>query len=421
MKTNRKTFYPCLSGLLCCLSLWIGQAQAAVPTTPTSTSPGSATSPGTTLSGNTVTLTWDMVSGATYYTVFVRDVATDTLVVNITTPSASHLATLKAGKQYRWNVVAGNTAGKSDYTAVRFFQTPEGETIRKGVDYFSAKPPPIPGKLKAAGYDFVIRYVSHTAESEKNITADEARDLQAAELDIIVIFESFEGRMKGGKTAGVEDAKSAVTQATAAGAPENFFCYFACDYAAPLGDQPLIDAYLDGAASVLGGVNRVGFYGGYSQVKRVLDAGKAAKAWQTTSFSDGMDPRISLYQYKHDVPIPGVLGRYDMNEGYGADLGQWTVSPPSAPNANPPASFPSFASIDGTTRPSTPPSLGYTRQGNNLVLSWSTNDPAFKLEYATHLPASIWSSNQVSPSVVSGQYIVTIAITGDIKFYRLKK
>jgi hypothetical protein len=77
--------------------------------------------------------------------------------------------------------------------------------------------------------------------------------------------------------------------------------------------------------------------------------------------------------------------------------------------------------INVTTSPSTLPSLGYTRQGNILVLSWPTNDPAFKLEYATNLPASIWISNSITPSIVSGQYTITNPIITGNKFFRLTK
>ena len=74
------------------------------------------------------------------------------------------------------------------------------------------------------------------------------------------------------------------------------------------------------------GINRVGFYGGSGAIGRVLDAGKATKAWQTSSFPGIVDPRISLYQYAHDVTIAG--GNCDKNHGYGTDLGQWSVPPP---------------------------------------------------------------------------------------------
>ena len=66
-------------------------------------------------------------------------------------------------------------------------------------------------------------------------------------------------------------------------------------------------------------------------------------------------------------------------------------------------------------------SLAFTRQGNSLVLLWPTNDPAFKLFYATNLAATTWISNPVAPAIVSGQYIITNSMTNNARFYRLKK
>ena len=99
-------------------------AVIVIPATPTSPSPGTTSSPGTTLSSSTVTVSWNAVAGATYYDLGIRDVATGNLVVNTTTTATSYTVTLTAGKQYRWNVAAGNTAGESAFTTVLYFQTP---------------------------------------------------------------------------------------------------------------------------------------------------------------------------------------------------------------------------------------------------------------------------------------------------------
>jgi hypothetical protein len=57
-----------------------------------------------------------------------------------------------------------------------------------------------------------------------------------------------------------------------------------------------------------------------------LDAGKAAKGWQTSSWSgNNKDPRISLYQYAFGQTIAG--GTCDIDDGYSNDLGQWSASP----------------------------------------------------------------------------------------------
>jgi hypothetical protein len=245
------------------------------------------------------------------------------------TTSYTYPNTLAAGTHYYWEVHArGTSTANNGCWSQRSFTTATSVAprSRQGVDYSGARPDP--AALNAAGYDFVVRYVSNYAW--KNITASEATALQNQGIDIILVFEDTADRMLDGYAAGVADANTAVTVATAAGAPQEFFCYFACDFDASTSDQAAINAYLDGAAAALGGVGRVGFYGGYGPLKSVLDAGKAAKGWQTAAWSGGnRDPRVSLFQYAGAVSIAG--GSCDIDDGYGNDLGQWSVSAPASP------------------------------------------------------------------------------------------
>ena len=67
------------------------------------------------------------------------------------------------------------------------------------------------------------------------------------------------------------------------------------------------------------------------------------------------------------------------------------------------------------------PAIALTKQGNNLVLSWPTNDSAFKLYYTTNPITMTWISNAVSPSIVAGRYTITNSMTNNFKLYRLKK
>jgi hypothetical protein len=242
--------------------------------------------------------------------------------VDATTVSTSSSVTLAGGRAYRWSVAAGNADGLSAFTTeIYFYIESTLQPVRRGLDYAFA-PRPTASGVKSAGYSFVVRYVGGSAS--KQITLSEAQSLKAAAVDLILVFESTATRMQAGFNAGVTDANTAVSQALAAGAPQNFFCYFACDFDAQLSDQPAINDYLDGAASVLGSVQRVGFYGGYNPVKRVLDAGKAAKGWQTLAWSSGLkDHRISLFQTGATVTIDGAV--CDVDEGYGDQLGQWAA------------------------------------------------------------------------------------------------
>lgn len=72
----------------------------------------------------TVALSWGASSGATYYELGVTDIAAGVLVVDTRPAGTSSTVTLTAGKQYRWNVAACNSAGCSTYTTLRHFRTP---------------------------------------------------------------------------------------------------------------------------------------------------------------------------------------------------------------------------------------------------------------------------------------------------------
>jgi len=221
-----------------------------------------------------------------------------------------------AGDVGLWTVSAANPTGQTS-GAFSFMVTPG----IKGVDYSDARPSA--SAMEAAGYNFVIRYVS-AAGNAKNITGSESQSLESVGLSVILVFESTATSMLGGYSVGVADAETAVAVATVAGAPQSFFCYFACDFDATVNDQAEIDAYLDGAASVMGGVSRVGIYGGYGPVSRALNDGKASKAWQTSSWSNGIiDPRISLFQDQN--ASSGIAG-CDLDYGNGTDLGQWSIT-----------------------------------------------------------------------------------------------
>lgn len=192
-----------------------------------------------------------------------------------------------------------------------------------GVDYAWSHPGG--SALRTAGKQFACRYLS--PDSSKNITKTEANDLAAHGVWAVVVWESTANRALGGKAAGVADAKTAAIQATAAGMPSSRPIYFAVDFDATEGQQTAINAYLDGAASVIGR-GRVGIYGGYYPVKRALDAGKATWAWQTIAWSGGQwDPRAVIRQGAQKT-IGGVS--CDLNTAVAADYGQWM--PGKTPN-----------------------------------------------------------------------------------------
>jgi Divergent InlB B-repeat domain len=68
------------------------------------------------------------------------------------------------------------------------------------------------------------------------------------------------------------------------------------------------------------------------------------------------------------------------------------------------------------------PTINLTRAGQNIVLSWPTNVTGFSLESATNLTAATsWAPVLPAPVIVNTQYVVTNAVSGAEKLYRLKK
>jgi len=102
---------------------------STLPPVPTPLSPGTTSAPGPTISTLTPTLQWQTVSNADYYnlSISIYPYGTSNIIYNpqqiygnsITVPSG----TLEAGKKYRWNMRAHNSAGFSEYSITLYFQT----------------------------------------------------------------------------------------------------------------------------------------------------------------------------------------------------------------------------------------------------------------------------------------------------------
>lgn len=190
---------------------------------------------------------------------------------------------------------------------------------RGGVDYSFGRPNI--EALKAAGVTFAVRYLPYGGVNGKYLTRGEAEALHAAGIDICVVFERNEGRPLTGRPGGIEDGKLAQAGLAQVGAPEDLPVYFAVDFDATPQQQATIDAYLEGAASVVG-PERVGVYGGYWVIKRCVENGSARWFWQTYAWSGGnVHPAIHLYQYQNGVSLGGA--EVDLNYAYGEQFGQW--------------------------------------------------------------------------------------------------
>ncbi len=64
--------------------------------------------------------------------------------------------------------------------------------------------------------------------------------------------------------------------------------------------------------------------------------------------------------------------------------------------------------------------LQITRSGSQVILSWPSADPGFRLESTETLGAADWTTAQREPVVVGGQNMIIDSPTDTARFYRLK-
>ena len=185
----------------------------------------------------------------------------------------------------------------------------------EGCDYVSG---PTPAELKAAGKQFVCRYLS-TPGNPKNLTKAEAARLRAADISIVLVFETTAKRALSGFAVGKDDARSARAQARAIGVPDSVPLYFAVDFDPVGAELARVAAYIQGTASILG-IGGTGVYGG-------IDACKACHSschwfWQTYAWSGGKWYEGNhIEQYANGVKIGGHS--VDLDRAVKAEYGQW--------------------------------------------------------------------------------------------------
>lgn len=196
----------------------------------------------------------------------------------------------------------------------------------RGLDYASGRPSP--WAIRDAGFAFVIRYLTDGGPGlpGKLLTPAEADGLRAAGVEIVSNWETTADRMLSGWGGGVADAGSALAQVLRCGGRPDRPIYFSADWDATPEQQSVIDAYLRGAATVIG-AEHVGVYGGYYVARRCLDNGSARWAWQCDAWSGGnVDDRAQLRQLNR-AGYAWVDGtECDINEATVPDYGQWSAT-----------------------------------------------------------------------------------------------
>jgi serine protease len=113
-------------------SAYSGVSLMADYTAPTCTNPGTTTlsSPASGATGvaTSPTLSWNAVSGATSYDVYLSTSSSPAFLRNVTTTSTT-AGPLTAGTVYYWKVVAKNSCGSGAASATRSFTTATGPTV----------------------------------------------------------------------------------------------------------------------------------------------------------------------------------------------------------------------------------------------------------------------------------------------------
>lgn len=191
----------------------------------------------------------------------------------------------------------------------------------RGVDYSFSRPNL--DCLRERDFRFVVRYLSASRTSRKNITRNEFEEIRFAGLALVLVYQDGTSDMLKGSAEGKRDAIRARAQALEIGFPPNRPIYFALDQ-----DTSGFDAdhwgacknYLDAASYVLG-VKQVGVYGSYAAIQ-TLCPDYAYWGWQTYAWSRGkVSTRAHFRQIRNNVTICG--GAVDLNEAYRRDFGQY--------------------------------------------------------------------------------------------------
>jgi len=190
----------------------------------------------------------------------------------------------------------------------------------QGCDYSFARPDP--ACLHGSGIHFAVRYTS-IGSSGKNMSPEEVRDLVAAGIAVVTVFEETAGHMLQGHAAGVAAARASVALAEACGMPKGRPHYYALDVDPnnlTVQQWRAVMDYLDGAASVHGKA-ATGVYAGFRGIEELVPAW-APWGWQTFAWSGGRwSAKAVLQQYRNGVTRCG--GQIDLDQALAADYGQW--------------------------------------------------------------------------------------------------
>jgi hypothetical protein len=199
----------------------------------------------------------------------------------------------------------------------------------KGIDFTTPLTLSKAKEVKAAGYDFVCRYLVPIRYKSKRLTRQEAEICSQVGLKILSVFEIFanplqtHGGFRTAEEAGRTDGKLALAEAKAIGMPVGSVIYFAVDFDTK--DYDMVETYLRNAFVEVPGY-KVGVYGSYYVVEEMAMRGACTHFWQTYAWSNKKVSKYNhCYQYKNGVNVCGIQA--DLNEATDND-GFWNIEKP---------------------------------------------------------------------------------------------
>lgn len=205
---------------------------------------------------------------------------------------------------------------------------------RFGLDY--AGPCLSASKVKSAGCDFIIRYLSGW-NWPKNLTLNEVKDMSANGVDICTVFETSADFVLRGAAGGAADGQLAGAQARMLGQPKGRPIYIGVDFDATLGgfaqsataigNMQTIHAYRKAFEANTGGYP-AGIYGSRFVLDWLYTNTDLFWGWQCIGWSYlnrqlVWHPRVQLRQDVYNFWVGGV--NTDRNTAMANDFGQWRL------------------------------------------------------------------------------------------------
>lgn len=174
--------------------------------------------------------------------------------------------------------------------------------------------------------DWAGRYYSRNPA--KNLSAEEAKILCAADLKLVTVWEGQADAPKMGSHQGTLDGAAALLLASKVGQPEGTCVYFAVDFdATPSELRARVLPYFAGINAALKGRYRIGAYGSGLTLSTLKRSGLIDYAWLGGARGWSGSKLFLGWHIKQGLPgDPYDFGfEIDPNEAQGEDYGAWSL------------------------------------------------------------------------------------------------